>query len=58
MARYRYRTVALTGRWRDSPRAARRDAVHAKQAVEEAPGSFRWLVPGDIEMEDDPPSSG
>ena len=51
MVRYRYRTAALTGRWRDTPRAAEHDAVKAKQALMDArePGGLRWLVPGEIE---------
>jgi len=51
MVRYRYRTPALTGRWRDSRDAAALDAVKAKQALLDAaePGGLRWLVPGEIE---------
>ncbi len=49
--RYRYRTAALTGPWRDSPGDALRDAVKAKQAVidEADPADVRWIVPGRIE---------
>jgi len=51
LLRYRYRTPALTGQWRDSPDAALRDAINAKQARddEDEPGGVRWLVPGEIE---------
>jgi hypothetical protein len=49
--RYRYRTPALTGPWRDSHEDAVRDAVRAKQAQldPEAPSGIRWTVPGEIE---------
>ena len=52
MLRYRYRTPALTGRWRDSREAALRDAIAAKQAQadEDSPSGVRWLVPGEIEQ--------
>ena len=51
MRRYRYRTPALTGPWRESPDAAVRDAVRAKQAQidEEQPAGVQWIVPGQIE---------
>ena len=51
MLRYRYRTPALTGRWRDSREAALRDAIAANQALADdgVAGGVRWLVPGDIE---------
>lgn len=51
MARYRYRTPVLTGPWRGSRSAAIKDAVGAKQALfeEDAPDGVRWLVPGEIE---------
>ena len=54
MARFRYRTPVLTGRWRDSREAALRDAVKANQAQEDArePGGLRWLVPGEIEVDE------
>lgn len=54
MARYRYRTAALAGPWRDSHEAALRDAVAANQARvdEAAPEGIDWLVPGDIELEE------
>ena len=53
MARYRYRTPAVTGRWRDSREAAVRDAINAKQACQDLgePGGVRWIVPGSIEEE-------
>lgn len=51
MRRYRYRTPALTGPWRDSTDEAVRDAVKAKQALieDDQPSSVRWIVPGRIE---------
>ena len=51
MARYRYRTPALAGPWRDSREAALRDAIGANQARHDpdAPEGVTWLVPGDIE---------
>lgn len=53
MARYRYRTPAVAGRWRDSREDAARDAVVAKQASfdDSLPGGLRWIVPGTIEEE-------
>ena len=53
MARYRYRTAALRGSWRDSRDQALRDAIEARQAIEDedAAEGVRWLVPGDIEAE-------
>ena len=52
MRRYRYRTPALTGPWRDSSEDARRDAVSARQAEydEDRPSGIKWLVPGEIEV--------
>ena len=52
MRRYRYRTPALTGPWRDSNEDALRDAVSARQAEydEERPSGIKWLVPGEIEV--------
>ena len=54
MVRYRYRTPALTGRWRESRDAAERDAIKAKQALMDSsePGGLRWLVPGEIEEDE------
>lgn len=51
MTRYRYRTPALTGRWRESRREAADDAVRAKQAMADpsAEDGLQWLVPGEIE---------
>ncbi|MEA3045686.1 MAG: hypothetical protein QOJ53_18, partial [Sphingomonadales bacterium] len=51
MRRYRYRTPALTGPWRESPEGAVRDAVKAKQAQidEGQPSGIKWIVPGQIE---------
>jgi len=50
--RYRYRTPALTGPWRESHDAAVRDAVNAKQADHDGdlPSGVKWLVPGEIEV--------
>jgi hypothetical protein len=49
--RYRYRTPALTGPWRDSHDEAVRDAVKAKQAQidDDRPPAVTWIVPGRIE---------
>jgi hypothetical protein len=50
--RYRYRTSALTGPWRDSSDDALRDAVNAKQAQydDDQPSGVKWTVPGEIEV--------
>lgn len=58
MARFRYRTSALTGRWRETSAAAAADAVRAGQALPDAGGEsgLRWLVPGEIEAEESEPS--
>jgi hypothetical protein len=50
--RYRYRTPALTGPWRESHEDALRDAVRAKQADfdDDAPSGVKWIVPGEIEV--------
>lgn len=60
VGRYRYRTPALAGPWRNSAEAARRDAVSAKQAVFQAGSSdeVRWIVPGTIEEESDLSATG
>lgn len=62
MRRYRYRTPALTGPWRDSEREAARDAVRAKQAVNDLSqaAGISWAVPGRIEerTEDSPTQLG
>ena len=52
MRRYRYRTPALTGPWRESHEDAVRDAVNAKQARydEAEPSGIKWIVPGEIEV--------
>lgn len=57
MARFRYRTPALTGRWRETRAAAAEDAVRAGQALREAgdDGELRWLVPGEIEAQNETP---
>lgn len=51
MRRFRYRTSALTGPWRDTVEEAIGDAAKAKQAEadEFAPDGVRWIVPGRIE---------
>lgn len=51
MSRFRYRTAALTGPWRDTRHEAMRDAAKAKQALidEEDPDAIQWVVPGRIE---------
>lgn len=52
MARYRYRTAALAGPWRDSREKAEEDAVRAGQARDAHDGSgSHWIVPGLIEEE-------
>jgi hypothetical protein len=50
--RYRYRTPALTGPWRESQKDAVRDAVNAKQAQydEGEPAGVKWVVRGEIEV--------
>ena len=52
MRRYRYRTPALTGPWRESSDDALRDAVSARQAEydEARPREVKWMVPGEIEV--------
>lgn len=51
MRRYRYRTPALAGPWRDSPDKAVADAVRARQASLGGPDGVLWVVPGEIEVE-------
>ena len=55
MRRYRYRTKALTGRWRDSFEAAVDDAARARQISfdTDSKSPFRWVVPGNIEERDE-----
>ena len=55
MRRYRYRTPALTGPWRESHDDAVRDAVNAKQARydDDQPFGVEWIVPGEIEVHTD-----
>ena len=52
--RYRYRTSALAGSWRESREDALRDAVKAHQALADPsrPEGVRWLVHGEIEEEE------
>jgi hypothetical protein len=49
--RYRYRTSVLTGPWRDTELEAAKDAVRAKQAVNDVSkaSGIKWTVPGKIE---------
>lgn len=51
MRRYRYRTIVLTGPWRESPEQAIEDAARAQQARLEdgRPQNVEWNVPGRIE---------
>ena len=51
MRRYRYRTAALVGPWRESRARAAHDAAKAGQVIVdgEDPLNFRWVVPGEIE---------
>jgi len=50
LRRYRYRTPALVGPWRESQDDALRDAARAGQLVFEGNGSaMRWVVAGEIE---------
>jgi hypothetical protein len=55
LRRYRYRTPALTGPWREAHDDAVRDAVNAKQAQydDDQPSGVRWIVPGEIEARND-----
>ena len=57
MPRYRYRTEALIGPWRETRRQAESDAVVAGQAVFAAhpDGALVWRVLGDIEAKDELP---
>lgn len=59
LTRYRYRTRALIGPWRNQRDQAVDDAVRAKQARidEREPLGFRWLVPGQIDEEQDEEAS-
>ena len=50
MHRYRYRTEALAGPWRDCAHRALDDAVRARQARVEG-RSFEWLVQGWVETQ-------
>ena len=52
MRRYRYRTPALTGPWRESHDDAVRDAVNANQAQydDDQPSGVKWTVPVEIEV--------
>ena len=49
--RYRYRTSALVGPWRKTPRQAVLDALRARQAHRDSRDRqvLRWMVPGRIE---------
>ena len=52
VVRYRYRTPALTGPWRESHDDAVRDAVNAKQAQydDDQTSGVKWIVPVEIEI--------
>lgn len=52
--RYRYRTEALAGPWRESAERALGDAVKARQARADG-RAFEWLVRGWIETQARPP---
>ena len=56
MPRYRYRTPALAGPWRDTREAALRDAIAARQVriEDDSPDGIRWTVPGEIEEAETP----
>ncbi len=56
MVRYRYRTAALVGPWRDTAERALADAMRSKQARLEEGGELVWLVPGRIECDEEPGS--
>jgi flavin-binding protein dodecin len=51
LRRYRYRTIVLTGPWRESPEQAIEDAARAQQGRvdDRSPGRIEWNVPGRIE---------
>jgi hypothetical protein len=50
LPRYRYRTQALVGPWRESLEDAAKDAARAGQLVFEGSDSaMRWMVAGEIE---------
>ena len=57
MPRFRYRTEALIGPWRETRKDAEGDAVAAGQAVFAAhpDGPLVWRVLGDIEAQDEVP---
>ena len=48
MRKYRFRTAALIGPWRDSEDQALADAARAQQVSLDG-AQARWLVPGRIE---------
>ena len=49
--RYRFRTAALAGPWRETREAALLDAVQAGQALADESGvdGLQWRLPGTIE---------
>jgi hypothetical protein len=51
MPKYRYRTCALHGPWRETPQLAARDAILAAQATADPddPLGLAWRLPGEIE---------
>ena len=55
MARFRYRTAALVGPWRDLLLKAEIDAVAVGLAeVDGRAGRLIWKVPGEIEVGEEP----
>jgi hypothetical protein len=51
MGRNRYQTGVLVGPWRQTRRAAERDAIRNNQAqANETGDGLIWRVPGDIEI--------
>ena len=51
MPRYRYRTTAIVGPWRERPEKAIEDAVKVQLVTLDSrePDGCRWLVRGQIE---------
>ena len=54
MKRYRYKTAALHGPWREFRTQAEADAMAARLADVDDRGRLVWRVPGEIEMGDRP----
>lgn len=55
MPKFRYRTGALVGPWRDTPERARDDAVRAGQARPGEGPDIDWIIPGSIEQREGTP---